>query len=368
MTNRDDAVAILAWLGLAWLGFGFGSGSGFGFGELPAALGASPGGEARWRRLALGERASRCGWRVLFRSCVRGRLRPAAFARLRCGARRPGLRRKVVGVADSCQRPIAQRRLVLLDLASLGNPGRLRSSPLPKSRNRNPHPPRSAMFLAWQMRRQKSALAKASESEGHRVQAGPLRGAGRRANGPNGSSRGGLACLTFSFALASALQSFFSQARRRRRVGRRGLPSRDFGSGEERRRPGLPRAAGPRRASRRCAVGREHGPATPATSCRSPGRRAPQRSRAKAAGRSRPRTHERAGNPRHPAPRDLQAPPAAPALRPRRSAQRRRQVHAHLHLHLHACANAQEQARDAQPREPAKCKGSHPATRASTSG
>ena len=189
-------------------------------------------------------------------------------------------------------------------------PSRDCAAVLPKSRNRNPHPPRSAMFLAWQMRRQKSALAKASESEGHRVQARPLRGKGWRANGPNGSSRGGLACLTFSFALASALQSFFSQARRRRRVGRRGLPSRDFGSGEERRRPGLPRAAGPRRASRRCAVGREYGPATPATSCRSPGRRAPQRSRAKAAGRSRPRTHERDGNPRRPTSRDLRAPPS----------------------------------------------------------
>jgi hypothetical protein len=75
----------------------------------------------------------------------------------------------------------------------------------------------------------------------------------------------------------------------------------------------LPRAAGPRRASRRCAAGRKHGSATPATSRRSPGRRAPQRSRAKAAGRSRPRTHERDGNPRQPASRDLRA--ATPTLR-----------------------------------------------------
>jgi len=53
----------------------------------------------------------------------------------------------------------------------------------------------------------------------------------------------------------------------------------------------LPSEARPRRASRRWAAGRQYGPATPATSCRSPGCRAPQRSRAKAAGRSRPRTH-----------------------------------------------------------------------------
>jgi hypothetical protein len=38
------------------------------------------------------------------RSCVRGRLRPAAFARLRCGARRPGLRHEVAGVADRGRR------------------------------------------------------------------------------------------------------------------------------------------------------------------------------------------------------------------------------------------------------------------------
>jgi len=100
---------------------------------------------------------------------------------------------------------------------------------------------------------------------------------------------------------------------------RRGLPSRDFGSGEARRRPGSPRAAGPRRASRRCAVGREYGSATPTTSRRSPGRRAPQRSRAKAAGRSRPRTHERDGNPRRLAMRDLRA-PLTPLRRRRRSA------------------------------------------------
>jgi len=132
-------------------------------------------------------------------------------------------------------------------------------------------------------------------------------------------------CLTFTLACASALQCFPSKARRRRRAGRRGLPSRDFGSGEERRRPGLPRAAGPRSASRRCAAGREYRPATPTTWRRSPGRRAPQRSRAKAAGRSRPRTHERDGNPRRPATRGLRAPPRPPRFATRRSAQRRRQ-------------------------------------------
>src|SRR6516164_5678425 len=56
-------------------------------------------------------------------------------------------------------------------------------------------------------------------------------------------------------------------------------------------------------------MGRQHGPATPTTWRRSPGRRAPQRSRAKAAGRSRPRTHERNRNP-HP-PRDARFPSAS---------------------------------------------------------
>ena len=209
------------------------------------------GGEARGERLALGDLASRGGWGFLLRSCVRGRLRPAAFARLRCGARRPGLRRQVVGVAGLCWRPAAQRRLALLGLASLGNPGRLRSSPLPNSRNRNPHPPRSATFLAGLMRRQKKCAR-----AGERVRCYPRadriapRGGPAR-QGPNGSSRGGRTCLAFSLACASALQCFPAKARRRRRAGRRGLPSRDFGSGEARRRPGLPRAAGPRSASRR---------------------------------------------------------------------------------------------------------------------
>jgi hypothetical protein len=88
----------------------------------PAAPGAPPGGEARGERLALGDLASRGGWGFLFRSCVRGRLRPAAFARLRCGARRPGLRREVVGVAGPCWRPSAQRRLALLGPAGAGRP------------------------------------------------------------------------------------------------------------------------------------------------------------------------------------------------------------------------------------------------------
>ena len=100
-------------------------------------------GEAWGGALALEDRASRGGWGVLFRSRVRGRLRPAAFARLRCGARRPGLRRKVVGVAGLGWRWRSRRRLVLPGLAALGNPGRLRASPLPSSRNRTAHPPRS---------------------------------------------------------------------------------------------------------------------------------------------------------------------------------------------------------------------------------
>jgi len=93
-----------------------------------------------------------------------------------------------------------------------------------------------------------------------------------------------------------------------------GFLSRDLGSGEARRRPGSPRAAGPRSMSgavRRAAVRACYA----AILRRSPGRRAPQRSRAKAAGRSRPRTSERDRNP-HP-PRDTRSPSAGlkPALR-----------------------------------------------------
>ena len=141
----------------------------------PAAPGAPPSGEARDERLALGDLASRGGWGFLLRSCVRGRLRPAAFARLRCGARRPGLRREVAGGTRHRLPDATQRRLALLGLASLGDPGHLRSSPLPKSRSRNPHPPRSATFLAWPAEGLKSALAKASESTGHGMPTGSSR-------------------------------------------------------------------------------------------------------------------------------------------------------------------------------------------------
>ena len=93
---------------------------------------------------------------------------------------------------------------------------------------------------------------------------------------------------------------FSPQARRRRRAGWRGLPSRDVGSGEERRRTGLPREAGRGARGALCAGPQEQTCYAP-TSRRSPVRRAPQRSRAKAAGRSRPRTSSRDGNPRRPA-------------------------------------------------------------------
>ena len=144
------------------------------------------------------------------RSCVRGRLRPAACARLRCGARRPGLRLKVAGddtllatgwphSAGSCSSA----------LAALGNPGHLRSSPLPKSRTSNPHPPRSAALLTWLGSRQKGALAQASESTVHGVRTGSLRGTRRRAQGPSASSHGDHTCLTITLACASALQCLF---------------------------------------------------------------------------------------------------------------------------------------------------------------
>ena len=87
-----------------------------------------------------------------------------------------------------------------------------------------------------------------------------------------------------------------SQPRRRCQRKRWGRPAWGIWRGEERRRPGLPRAAGPRRASRRCALPGRPGSATPMTSRRRPGRRAPQRSRG---GRrpERPRQLPRAGRP-----------------------------------------------------------------------
>ena len=109
-------------------------------------------------------------------------------------------------------------------------------------------------------------------------------------------------CITL--ACASALQSFSPKRGDVTDAGRRGLPSRDVGSGEERRRTGSPREAGRGARGALCAAAQVQVCYAP-TLRRSPVRRAPQRSRAKAAGRSRPRTHERARPPRHPAPRGL---------------------------------------------------------------
>ena len=127
-------------------------------------------------------------------------------------------------------------------------------------------------------------------------------GAQRRAPVPSVSSRKGRTGLTFTLAFASALRCLFLQSEETSSSGAAGVAGSRF---RKRRGAQATRVApkGPRRASRRCAAGRQHGPATPMTSRRSPGRRAPQRSRAKAEGRGRPRTHERGGNPRRPASR-----------------------------------------------------------------
>ncbi len=130
-------------------------------------------------------------------------------------------------------------------------------------------------------------------------------------------------CVTL--ACASALQSFFSKRGDVTDAGWRGLPSRDVGSGEERRRTGSPREAGRGARGALCARPQEQTCYAPPLR-RSPGRRAPQRSRAKAAGRSRPRTSSRDGNPRRPA--SLRSPSAASAGKPLRyQAKRQRRRH-----------------------------------------
>ena len=68
--------------------------------------------------------------------------------------------------------------LSLLGPAARGDPGHLRASPLPRSRGRNPHPPRSATPRLAEVR-QKNALAKASGTAGHGARAVALREPGR---------------------------------------------------------------------------------------------------------------------------------------------------------------------------------------------
>ena len=130
----------------------------------------------------------------------------------------------------------------------------------------------------------------ASSSNGRPRSASTACGQGRhgtrwRAQIPGASSRNGRTGLRFMLACASALQCLFHKARRRRRAGWRGLPSREFGSGEERRYPGLPSATRPR--STRRAVRRAVGtgllradlatkPWGPSTAAQSRGGRRPQ--------------------------------------------------------------------------------------------
>ena len=115
----------------------------------PAAHGAPPGGEAGcdgWRSETSVREAGGSS-SFAHASAVGYGLRPPRDCAAVLGDQ--GLRNEVAGVAGPYWRPAAQRRLALLGLAALDDPGRLRSSPLPKSRNWNSHPPRSATFLAW---------------------------------------------------------------------------------------------------------------------------------------------------------------------------------------------------------------------------
>jgi len=143
--------------------------------------------------------------------------------------------------------------LMLLGPAARGDPGRLRASPLPRSRDRNPHPPRSATPRLAEVRTEECARAgeRDHRSRGAYESRCDTTMARTRASE---STRNRDTCVTATLACASASQCPFSKARRRCRAGWRGLPSRELGSGEARRCPGLPRAAGPRSMSG--AVGR----------------------------------------------------------------------------------------------------------------
>jgi hypothetical protein len=86
-------------------------------------------------------------------------LRQGPSAVWAAGARRPRVARRV-RVPVVLVRPRSAAACGLRATA-------LRCSALPKSRNKNPHPPRSARRLAWAWKRKTSALAQASEAAVH---------------------------------------------------------------------------------------------------------------------------------------------------------------------------------------------------------
>ena len=94
--------------------------------------------------------------------------RSAAACGLRAtslGARRPGLRRKIAA-EQACTAARRAAPLMLLGPAARGNPGRLRASPLPRSRDGNPRHPALQRLLALE-KGQKNALAQASVTFRH---------------------------------------------------------------------------------------------------------------------------------------------------------------------------------------------------------
>jgi hypothetical protein len=225
-------------------------------------------------------------------------------------SRRPGLRREVVGVAGPCWRPSAQRRLALLGPAGAGRPWAPALLAAPEIARRQSPPPRSTTSPRFVERTLKCARA------GERERQARVAVARARVREP-------VRAIAPRRATLSAYRDRWTRSPSRAHFSvllpaKRGASTRGAGGGScfaisgaarSAGAQGRPAPAGPRSASRRCALGRQHGPATPTTSRRSPGRRAPQRSRAKAAGRSRPRTHERNRNP-HP-PRDARSPSAS---------------------------------------------------------
>ena len=260
----------------------------------------------------------------------RGRLRPAACARLRSVLGGQGF----VGRSARSRLALALHRtarLGLLGLAALGDPVRLRSSPLPTSREGNPRHPARRRLLAWGERLK---CARAGERDVE-----PATPPGRLA----------LARSAAPFVRAKRWRSEPSRwrathddlARLRERISmsfpaKRGDIAKRGGVGVWRAMSGAARRAGGQgcraqpaeEAEARCALcaaARVQVCYAP-TFRRSPVRRAPSAVARRPQAVADRGTPERARLPRHPAPRGLRTPP--PAGKPLRSyAKRQRRRH-----------------------------------------
>jgi hypothetical protein len=282
------------------------------------------------KRGALGVRRHRVAGRrgCLSRSCLGGRLRPAASTDFAA----------MLGQAGSCALVLAARSsLRSIDLSQAlrrpsANPPGLRFSPPPKSRARHPRHPARQGLLSWKEERLKCARAGERDRRSRRAKViSPIgmsgyqyqvasradalhRKLGRRPRGPDVHAR----------LRERTSMSFLLKRGDIDRAGRRGFLLRDFGGGEKRRTGGSAegrRSAWLRSRERRGCVAartRAEEPARPSIAAKSSGGRRPQ---------SRPPRHERSRNPRRPATR--RSPSALdPPLRSPAKRQRRRQTSA----------------------------------------